>query len=873
MFLIRQSQRLVLFFIMILLSAWRIEAQTADIQSVINSLSPAQAAEAKAMAGSMSPQDALRALKQTGEPSSAASKAPVNDKIQTKKTQSGESAAKAVVDDVPLSGFATRTAIRPFGAQLMAGGDSMVRTLDIPVPGDYQIGPGDTFELQLFGKENRGHSLKVNRDGLVNLPDIGPLPVSGMTFESASKAILERISRQKIGVEASITLGPLRSIQVFLVGDVRNPGAYTVPALATVTNALLEAGGVLRNGSLRRVELRRGGRVASRLDLYEVLLNGNVRADVRLQPSDVIFVPPAGMRVGIEGEVNRPALYELLTEKTANDLIHLAGGLLPTAFADGAKLYRALPDDSRKVEDLLLSGSKDKAIRLQNGDVLNIPVSVDALRGSIELIGAVQRPGPYEWRPGIKLVDLLPSMHLINKDAWRLLLLIQRSNPLTGLDSYLASDLISVLRKTNDFELKQGDRIFVLDRADIDFISSPMIQSALHGKTTAGGCEAVNNLAAIIKIEGNERYRTAVVTEGALAEPMNCSPLFARNPELLPVALEHTVIVRGEVKRPGFILIASGLGLMDLIDASGGFTRAANEDQVEISMTRERDSSTMTERMLLRLADLAKARIEPGAIVHVRKRFNEMDRGAVRVAGEVIAPGLFEIRRGERLSEVLLRAGGLTRHAYPYGAVFQRVSVKEEKRLYYQRAGIEMQNSIIMMTARQKRTAAGGPDANTFVAMRDLAEELKKVDSSGRVVVEADPAVLQVHPELDVVLEPGDEIVIPKRPSHVVVMGEVLNPGAVQFQSGLRAEDYLRAAGGISVTGDETRTYVILPNGNAQPLKVASWNAQPTPVPPGSVIYVPRDPLPLDNTALFQTVIEMAKDIALAGAALYGVTK
>ena len=157
--------------------------------------------------------------------------------------------------------------------------------------------------------------------------------------------------------------------------------------------------------------------------------------------------------------------------------------------------------------------------------------------------------------------------------------------------------------------------------------------------------------------------------------------------------------------------------------------------------------------------------------------------------------------------------------------------------------------------------------------MKGLSEELKKVEPSGRVVVEADPAVLQVHPELDVVLEPGDEIVIPKRPSHVVVMGEVLNPGAVQFRSGLRAEDYLRAAGGVGMAGDEGRTYMILPNGSAQPLKVASWNAQPTPVPPGSVIYVPRDPLPLDNTALFQIVLEMAKDIALSAAALYGVTK
>jgi protein involved in polysaccharide export with SLBB domain len=325
---------------------------------------------------------------------------------------------------------------------------------------------------------------------------------------------------------------------------------------------------------------------------------------------------------------------------------------------------------------------------------------------------------------------------------------------------------------------------------------------------------------------------------------------------------------------PGLLPIAPGVSLETLLRSAGGMTREADSKNIEL--LREAVSEQGNADTIRKIFDLEKATAEPiqtGDMLLVPKRYTMRESGMVRVAGEVLKPGNYDIWRGERLSQVLIRAGGLTPFAYAYGAVFQRARVKEEKRLYYQRAGIEMQNSVLMMVARQKRTAAGGTDPNTFAAMKGLSEELKKVEPSGRVVVEADPAVLQVHPELDVVLEPGDEIVIPKRPSHVVVIGEVLNPGAVQFRSGLRAEDYLRAAGGVGMAGDEGRTYMILPNGSAQPLKVASWNAQPTPVPPGSVIYVPRDPLPLDNTALFQTVLEMAKDIALAAAALYGVTK
>lgn len=843
-------------------------AQTADIQAIVSSMSPAQAAEARAMAGSMSPQDIQRALKQAGEQKPASPPpAEPGEKVQGDGVAKTDPLAKE-----NLIGFASRTALRPFGERLMAGGDSTARTLDIPAPSDYRIGPGDTVLLQLFGKDNRSYSLPITRDGFIQIPEIGPLVVAGMTFEEMSALVIDRITKQKIGVEASITMGPLRSIQVFLVGDVRNPGAYTVPALTTVTNALLAAGGVRQSGSLRRIELRRNHRLASRLDIYDVLLKGDVRADVRLLPGDVIFVPPAGTRVGIEGEVNRPAIFELLAEKTAEDVLRLAGGLLPTAFADGAKLYRALPDDARSVSQAPLGNGKGEQLRLRDGDVLFVPPSVEALRGSVELVGAVQRPGAYQWQSGTRLGDLLYSPHLLKKDVWRLLGLVEHTDADSGAATIETFSLRS-LKDMQNVALRAGDRVFFLSEKDADFLASAAVQSALRGES-AGSCQAVSDLAMIVKSEGGARFRSAILHEGGMTGGTRpCPPLFQEHSRLLPIALEHAAVLRGEVKHPGFVLVAPGLSIMDVVETQGGLTRAADPGQIEISRSVLQGDRVVTDRKVTQWASAGRETIEPGDMIVIRKRFNQMDSGVVRVSGEVRHPGAFDIRRGERLSELLTRAGGLTENAYAYGAVFQRQRVKEQKREYYARAGIEMQNAILMMTARQKRTTAGGADAATFAAMGSLANEIKKIEPSGRVVVEADPAVLQVHPELDVVLEPGDEVVIPKRPGHVVVMGEVLNPGAVQFKSGLRADDYLRAAGGVAQTGDEQRTYMILPNGSAEPLKVASWNAQPTPVPPGSVIYVPRDPLPLDNTALFQTVLEIAKDVALTAASLYSITK
>ena len=856
------------FFLSLSLLALNAVAQSGDVAAIINSLSPAQAAEARALAETISPQDALRALKQTGEQKTSAPQA-----VKDEKAQVDTSAKATSADEAQLVGFASRTALRPFGERLMVGGDTGGRALDIPVPSDYQIGPGDTVLLQLFGKDNRSYSLPITRDGFIQIPEIGPLVVSGLSFEQMSKLVIDRINKQKIGVEASITMGPLRSIQVFLVGDVKNPGAYAVPALTTVTNAVLAAGGVRQRGSLRRIELRRGNRVASRLDIYDVLLNGDVRADVRLQPNDVIFVPPVGVRVGIEGEVNRPAIYELLRETSAKDLIRLAGGLLPTAFADGAKLYRALPDDARSVQQAALGNGKDERVMLKSGDVLVIPPSLESLRGSVELVGAIQRPGAYQWKPGLKLSDLLSSPQLVKLEAWRLLGLIEHTNVINGLTSIAPFDFTD-FRQISKIELNPGDRVIVLSKDDVEFMGHTAVQSALRGKTVSGTCQAVAELALVVKSEGSTRFRSALLNgEGLYFSSPNCPELFRLHPKLLSVALEYSAIVRGEVKRPGFILVAPGLKLDDVLTSQGGLTSAANTNQIEVTKTVVRGDALSSERNIVSLAQAGTVSVNAGDTIVVRKRFDDMESGVVRVLGEVSFPGSLEIRRGERLSEVLMRAGGLTPHAYAYGAVFKRESVREQKRIYYERAGIEMQNAVMLMSARQKRTAAGGVDAATVAAMRGLADELKKVEPTGRVVVEADLAVLQVQPELDVVLEPGDEIIIPKRPSHVIVMGEVLNAGAVQFKSGLRANDYLRAAGGVAQTGDESRTFMILPNGSAEPLKVSSWNEQPVPVPPGSVIYVPRDPMPLDNTAIFMTALEIAKDVALTAASLYSITK
>src|SRR5690606_21784726 len=198
---------------------------------------------------------------------------------------------------------------------------------DVPVPADYIVGPGDTIEVQLIGNTKGRYSLVVGRDGQINFPELGPIAVAGRRFTEVRDDLEARVREQMIGTQASISIGELRSIRVFVLGDAQTPGSYTVSGLSTITNALFVSGGVKRIGSLRNIQLKRNGRTVTTLDLYDLLLRGDTSADVRLLPGDVIFVPPIGRTVSLVGEVRRPAIYELKDETTVSELLELGGGL------------------------------------------------------------------------------------------------------------------------------------------------------------------------------------------------------------------------------------------------------------------------------------------------------------------------------------------------------------------------------------------------------------------------------------------------------------------------------------------------------------------------------------------------------------------
>ncbi|MBF0136623.1 MAG: SLBB domain-containing protein [Magnetococcus sp. DMHC-1] len=434
----------------------------------------------------------------------------------------------------------TPQALRQFGYDLFDGTpSSFAPVTSIPIPTNYVVGPGDSIQIQMSGKAFQSHNLKVNREGMVNFPGIGLIPVAGVTFLELNSLFAERIKSQLIGYELShVSMGTLRSMRVFVLGDVRRPGSFTVNALSTMINALFASGGVTPMGSLRNIQLKRGDQVVTTLDLYDLLMRGDASHDTRLVDGDVIFVPSIGPTVGIEGEVHRPGIFELKNEKTVQDVLKIAGGFLPSAHKKGVQLERIQEGKGRRVLALDLGQNGLTKTRVQNGDTIRIQSVLEKMDDVVTLTGHVERSGPYEWRAGVRLTDIIPSPRLLQENPDLGYVLIRREVGgshrwkifSTRLDQALADP-----KSTYNIPLQSRDEILVLglneDRAKT---LEPWI-TELRRQT------ASDQLEPVVAIEGNVRFPGIYPH----AQGMHVSELLRSAAETLPgTDLDYALLVR-----------------------------------------------------------------------------------------------------------------------------------------------------------------------------------------------------------------------------------------------------------------------------------------------------------------------------------------
>ena len=548
----------------------------------------------------------------------------------------------AILSDVRVSiTMSKKSELKPFGYDLFTGEPTTFAATDIPVPVDYVIGPGDTIELQLFGSENAFYSLVVTREGILNLPELGPISVSGLQFGELKETLQQRVSEQMIGVRASITMGRLRSIRIFILGDAYRPGTYTISSLSTMTNALLVSGGISPIGSLRNVQLKRHGKLIQTLDLYDLLLRGDTSEDTWLQPGDVIFIPPVGRVVGIDGKVRRPAIYELKAEHTVNDALELAGGLLPTAYPQISQIARINDKHERTVIDVDLTTSEGLGSKLSADDTIHIYSILEKREDIVLLSGHVHRSRSFQWHAGMRLTDLITSQQALLPKADLNYVLIRREIPPNRHIEVISTDLGIALAEPEsnaDILLEPKDRVIVFSQNQ-DRVSA--MSSLVNELRQQGSFYEPDK---VVGIYGHIRFPG----EYPLNRGMRARDLFRVAGLLLPDAnLEYGILVRE--KNYGGDIEVLQLNPTDLLQTVGTNNIELNSrDQLWFFRNGE-DKDVSINGVLQRLLDQAT---------------NNKEANLVSIDGSVKDPGQYPLTRDMNIRDLILAAGGLEESAY-----------------------------------------------------------------------------------------------------------------------------------------------------------------------------------------------------------------
>jgi protein involved in polysaccharide export with SLBB domain len=729
------------------------------------------------------------------------------------------------------SEFADADAIQEFGYEIFESeGIGFEPVMTGPVPPDYVLGPGDSVRVQLYGKENGIYEFEVTRDGILNLPQLGPITVAGLPFSEFREDLRGRVQQMLIGTQISVTMGQLRTIRVFVLGDVNRPGSYVVSSLATISSALYQSGGISSVGTLRDIQLKRNGATVSRVDLYDLLLNGDTSNDRRLQPGDVIFVPPVGDQVSASGAVKRPAIYELRGKTSIAGVIELAGGLTSDAYSDGARIKRIDGNEERKVVSLDADGPEANRMFARAGDELLIPRILPRLEQTVELHGHVHRPGPYQWQKGMRLTDLLTSEAQLKAGADSNYILIRREDPRTRRVSALSADLSEALASPGSManvELHSRDTVYVFDL-----------------------------------IFGRQRIVAPLLEELQLQ---------ARFGEPF-----REVSVSGEVPAPGTFPLELGMRISDLLRAGGGLSEEAYALKAEIARYEIVDDD-------YRNADVISVDLESilrgdeSADLVLREHDNlristipEWDAlWTITLEGEVRFPGEYRIRRGETLRQVLERAGGLTDAAFPEGAIFLRESLREREQEQIQLLARRLEADLTSLSLQTLETTG----SEALATGQQLLQQLRSTEAVGRLVIDIEQLVARTGSNslvADVGLRDGDRLLVPKQAQEVTVIGETQQNTSHLFSPGLTRDDYIEMSGGLTRRADKKLIYVVRASGAVIAGSRSKWFGRSgnLDMRPGDTIVVPVDTDRVRSLTLWTNITQILYQASIAVAAI-----
>jgi len=773
-----------------------------------------------------------------------------------------------------------------FGEDVFINGTGNLDELpmDLPAGPEYVVGPGDGLTITLTGGISQRLQRVVDREGRVALPEVGGVEVSGRSLGDVQHLVQTVLRGQFRGVDADVSLSRIRTVRVYVTGDVERPGAYDVSSLSTPLNAFYIAGGPTSGGSLRILRHYRGKQLVQEVDVYDLLLHG-VRGDVqRLQAGDTIQVPPLKGQVTIEGMVRRPAVYELNGEKGLAEVLELAGGVLPSGTLRHVDVERVESHEGRTMLRLDIpetnsDASVNKALEdfvVLDGDKIKITPILPYADKTVYLDGHVSRPGKFAYTDGMKVTDLIKSYKdVLPEPSITHAEIIRLSQP-DFAPEVLTFNLGDALAgKEQDLVLKPFDIVRVFGR--FDFEDPPVI--TVTGEVRDPGDHLTNGVAHLrdaVYLAGGTT-RNAQLTDAQVFRTTRDGKLEVINVNLAKalegdakdnIALEPkdrvfihrdlnlldppTVAVEGEVARPGKYPLGDNMTAAALVRLAGGFKRGAYKDEAdltryEISQGSKVVSDHVTVPIAKAMADEpdADVRLRDGDVLAIRQLTGWKDVGAmITVTGEVVHPGTYGIQEGERLSSIIQRAGGFRTDAYPYGSVFEREKVKElqEKNRADLIQTVQTQAADVKNIPEQTQDDILAKQA-VLQQYQTTLESLQNMPPQGRLVIHISGNMQHwANTSADIQVRAGDTLYVPKKPSVVLVDGSVYNPTAITYKPGKSAGWFLKQAGGPTNVADKKATFVIRADGSVVGGSggLFTGGVESASMQPGDMVVVPQ---------------------------------
>ncbi len=801
-----------------------------------------------------------------------------------------------------------------YGEFLFDGNYSTFAPTDnVLAPSDYIMGTGDSLTIFINGPNDTELNLTVNREGSIYFPDLGNLSISGMTFTEAVTYIKNRVSNEMIGVEIEISLGRLKSINIFMAGEAKIPGSYSVSALTSLSQAIYAAGGISDIGSLRDIQVKRSGELINSFDLYDLLTKGDSSGDIRLISGDVVFIPPSIRNIYIEGAVRREGKYELKENESIGKLISISGGLSDRAYLKKVYIERySKSSDLPEIINLDLTNAENFKFKLNDGDIIRIAEVTQDLTRSLTMHGAVKRPGNYGWHEGLHFSDVISSVNsdFLNNFDMGKAIIIRRKNqsnfdievldfdvshaienkysdddPILNIyDEIIVfslghnDDLLNELEVYNSDEdtshplygkedkrkENQDQQTSIPSNLQMPMYSSMMVTDP-YNKSSQMGSGMTEEELEIYIYESKKEIEYNIRNSGK--RRLLLKPVIAKlHQQASSSEIPKIVSISGAVKVPGEYPLVSGASYIDLVELAGGFSDDAYIDSAELRRTITDENGSMSINTSdINLSLFPDSKLKSRDHLHIRNIKDWDSRDSVILSGEVFYPGEYLISPNETLSSVIERAGGFTNESFTEGAVFTRESIKKKEREQLQILGDAIR--------RDQAARSMTKESEDFsVSSSELEASISALLSSavyGRLIIDI-PRLISGDISADIVLQDGDILSIPKYTNAVTVVGEVRRSGSFVRQDNFNIDNYIDLAAGMTARGDEKEIYIIRADGTVKKNKrkntLLTFENANSDILAGDTIVVPikssyQTPLNLYSTVsqvVFQSIASIA---------------